>query len=305
MEVVVLGSAAGGGFPQWNCNAPTSKRAREGSARAKWRTQASVAVSADGERWVMLNASPDARQQFLQNQCLWPREGLRDSPVRAVVLTSAEIDHVAGLLSMRESQPFVLWGTRRVLGLLAENPIFGALNPEFVQRHAFELGQSVDLAGSDGSLGLTMTAFAVPGKVPLFLEGRGPQNLTGVAEDTIGLEITSGDARFHYIPGCARMTPELEDRIRGSALVFFDGTLWSDDELVQLGISYKTGQRMGHMSIDGGAGTLAAFDKLDVGRKIFIHVNTTNPVLDEDSPERAEVAAHGWEVAEDGMRITL
>jgi pyrroloquinoline quinone biosynthesis protein B len=305
MEVVVLGSAAGGGFPQWNCNAPTSKRAREGSARVKWRTQASIAVSADGERWVMLNASPDARQQLLQNRCLWPREGLRDSPVRAVVLTSAEVDHVAGLLSMRESQPFVLWGTERVLGLLAENPIFGALNPEFVQRRTFALGRSVELAGSDGPLGLAMTAFAVPGKVPLFLEGRDPQRLAGVAEDTIGVEISSGDARFHFIPGCARMTPELAERVRGSALVFFDGTLWSDDELVRLGISHKTGQRMGHMSINGGSGTLAAFDKLGVSRKIFIHVNTTNPVLDEESPERAKVAAHGWEVAEDGMRISL
>ena len=305
MEVVVLGSAAGGGFPQWNCNAPTSKRAREGSARAKWRTQASVAVSADGKRWVMLNASPDARQQLLQNRCLWPREGLRDSPVRAVVLTSAEVDHVAGLLSMRESQPFVLWGTKRVLGLLAENPIFGALNPDFVQRQTFALGEPVALAGSDGPLGLTMTAFAVPGKVPLFLEGRDPQHLSGVAEDTIGLEVTADGARFHFIPGCARMTPELEVRLRGSKLVFFDGTLWSDDELVRLGISHKTGQRMGHMSINGGSGTLNAFEKLDVERKIFIHVNTTNPVLDEESPERAEIAAHGWEVAEDGMRITL
>jgi pyrroloquinoline quinone biosynthesis protein B len=305
MEVVVLGSAAGGGFPQWNCNAPTSKRAREGSARAKWRTQASVAVSADGERWVMLNASPDARQQLLQNRCLWPREGLRDSPVRAVVLTSAEVDHVAGLLSMRESQSFVLWGTQRVLGLLAENPIFGALNPEFVRRQAFPLGEQIQLAGSDGPLGLAMTAFAVPGKVPLFLEGRDPQHLSGTAEDTIGLEITARSAKFHFIPGCARMTRELEERLRGSALVFFDGTLWSDDELVGLGVSNKTGQRMGHMSINGGSGTLSAFDKIDVRRKIFIHVNTTNPVLDEDSPERAEVVAHGWEVAEDGMRITL
>ena len=305
MEVVVLGSAAGGGFPQWNCNAPTSKRAREGSGRAQWRTQASVAVSADGKRWVMLNASPDARQQLLQNRCLWPREGLRDSPVRAVVLTSAEVDHVAGLLSMRESQPFVLWGTKRVLGLLAENPIFGALNPDFVQRRTFALGEPVALAGSDGPLGLTMTAFAVPGKVPLFLEGRDPQHLSGVAEDTIGLEVTADGARFHFIPGCARMTPELEARLRGSKLVFFDGTLWSDDELVRLGISHKTGQRMGHMSINGGAGTLNAFEKLDVERKIFIHVNTTNPVLDEESPERAEIAARGWEVAEDGMRITL
>lgn len=305
MEVVVLGSAAGGGFPQWNCNAPTSKRAREGSARAKWRTQASIAVSADGNRWAMLNASPDARQQLLQNRCLWPRKGLRDSPVRAVVLTSAEVDHVAGLLSMRESQAFVLWGTGRVLGLLAENPIFGALNPESVQRRAFVLGERVELAGSDGPLGLAMTAFAVPGKVPLFLEGRDPQHLSGTAEDTIGLEIASGGVTFHFIPGCARMTPELEGRLRGSALVFFDGTLWSDDELLRLGISHKTGQRMGHMSINGAAGTLNAFDRLDVKRKLFIHVNTTNPVLDEESPERAEVAAHGWEVAEDGMRITL
>jgi pyrroloquinoline quinone biosynthesis protein B len=305
MEVVVLGSAAGGGFPQWNCNAPTSKRAREGSARAKWRTQSSIAISADGERWIMLNASPDARQQMLQNQCLWPRKGLRDSPVKAVVLTSAEIDHVAGLLSMRESQPFVLWGTRRVLGLLAENPIFGALNPDFVQRRTFALEEQIELAGSDGPLGLAMTAFTVPGKVPLFLEGRDPQHLGGTAEDTIGLEITAGSAKLHFVPGCARMTPELEDRLRGSALVFFDGTLWSDDELVRLGISHKTGQRMGHMSINGGSGTLSAFEGLDVRRKIFIHVNTTNPILDEESPERAEVVARGWEVAEDGMRITL
>jgi pyrroloquinoline quinone biosynthesis protein B len=305
MEVMVLGSAAGGGFPQWNCNAPTSRRAREGVGRAKWRTQASVAVSADGERWLMLNASPDARQQLLQNRCLWPRKGLRDSPVRAVVLTSAEVDHVAGLLSMRESQPFVLWGTQRVLDLLAENPIFGALNPEFVRRRAFTLDEPVDLIGGDGPMGLGLTAFAVPGKVPLFLESRDPQHLAGVAEDTIGLELSAVGARFHFIPGCARMTPELERRLRGSALVFFDGTLWSDDELIRLGVSHKTGQRMGHMSINGGAGTLTAFDKLDVARKIFIHVNTTNPVLDEESPERAEIASHGWEVAEDGMRITL
>ena len=305
MEVVVLGSAAGGGFPQWNCNAPTSKRAREGSARTKWRTQASVAVSADGERWVMLNASPDARQQFLQNQCLWPRQGLRDSPVRAVVLTSAEIDHVAGLLSMRESQPFALWGTRRVLGLLAENPIFGALNPQYVQRQAFDLGERIELAGSDGPLDLAMTAFAVPGKVPLFLEGREPQHLAGVAEDTIGLEIVSGSAKFHYIPGCARMTPELEARLRGSALVFFDGTLWRDDEMIRAGAGPKTGRRMGHMSIDGAEGTLAGFAGLGVRRRILIHQNNTNPVLLADSPERAAVGAAGWEVAEDGMEITL
>lgn len=306
MEVVVLGSAAGGGFPQWNCNAPTSRRAREGTARAKWRTQASVAVSADGRNWAMLNASPDARHQLLQTRCLWPQEAPRHSPVQAVVLTSAEIDHVAGLLSMRESQPFVLWGTQRVLGLLQENPIFNALNPAFVERRAFDLDRRTEIVGRDGPLGLAITAFAVPGKVPLFLESRDPANLGGVAEDTIGLEVAAGGKCFHYVPGCARMTPELAARLRGSDLVFFDGTLWTDDELVRLGISEKTGHRMGHMSINGGdAGTLAVFDALDVRRKVFIHVNTTNPVLDEDSPEHAEARAHGWEVAEDGMRISL
>ncbi|HWA49389.1 MAG TPA: pyrroloquinoline quinone biosynthesis protein PqqB [Dongiaceae bacterium] len=305
MDVVVLGSAAGGGFPQWNCNAPTSKRAREGAVRAKWRTQASIAVSADGKNWVMLNASPDARQQLLQTRSLWPQEAPRHSPVHAVVLTSAEVDHVAGLLSMRESQPFTLWGTERVLDLLKENPIFDALNPDFVERRAFALDRRVEIAGPGGPLGLAMTAFAVPGKVPLFLESRDPQHLGGVAEDTIGLEISAGGRSFHYVPGCARMTPELAERLRGSDLVFFDGTLWSDDELVRLGISHKTGQRMGHMSINGGAGTLSVFDRLDVRRKIFIHINTTNPVLDEDSPEHAEAVAHGWEIAEDGMRISL
>jgi pyrroloquinoline quinone biosynthesis protein B len=198
-----------------------------------------------------------------------------------------------------------LWGTARVLGLLAENPIFGALNPAFVERRSFALDHSVELVGCDGPLGLAMTAFAVPGKVPLFLEGRDPAHLGGVAEDTIGLEIAAGGKRFHFIPGCARMTPELAERLQGSELVFFDGTLWSDDELVRLGISEKTGKRMGHMSINGGAGTLSAFDALGVRRKIFIHVNTTNPVLDEESAERAEAVAHGWEVAEDGMRISL
>lgn len=305
MEVVVLGSAAGGGFPQWNCNAPTSRRAREGTPYAKWRTQASVAVSADGKNWTMLNASPDARQQLLQTPCLWPQEAPRHSPVGAVVLTSAEIDHVAGLLSMRESQRFVLWGTDRVLGLLRENPIFNALNPTFVERRAFVLERQTEIAGPSGSLGLSMTAFAVPGKVPLFLESRDPANLGGVAEDTIGLEISAGGKSFHYIPGCARMTPELAKRLRGSDLVFFDGTLWADDELVRLGISEKTGQRMGHMSIDGGTGTMSVFDSLDVRRKVFIHINTTNPVLDEETPEHAAARAHGWEIAEDGMRISL
>lgn len=305
MEVVVLGSAAGGGFPQWNCNAPTSSGARSGRIRAKWRTQNSVAVSADGERWLLLNASPDLRQQLLQTPSLWPKKAPRHSPIEAVLLTGGEIDQVGGLLSMRESQPFFLWATRRVHEVLAENPIFAALNPEYVTRRPLSLDIPVEIEGPQSPLGLSVTAFPVPGKVPLFLEGRDPANLAGTREDTIGLEIANGQSVFHYIPGCAEMTLDMRRRLQGSALVFFDGTLWSDDELIRLNISPKTGQRMGHMSVDGNHGTLAAFNDLNVQRKIFIHINTTNPLLDDDSPERAIAAKHGWEVAEDGMRITL
>jgi pyrroloquinoline quinone biosynthesis protein B len=159
-------------------------------------------------------------------------------------------------------------------------------------------------------LGFNIEAFPVPGKVPLFLEGRNQGNLGGMPEETVGLEVTalgnsSGKARFHYIPGCARMTPELRQRLKGSGLVFFDGTLWQNNEMIDLGIGQKTGARMGHMNISGEDGTLAAFADLDVKRKVLIHVNTTNPVLDEGSPERAEIKAKGWDVAEDGMRIVL
>src|SRR5690348_13202064 len=307
MEVVVLGSAAGGGFPQWNCNAPLSKAARDGSIKTKWRTQASIAVSADGARWLLVNASPDLRQQLMQTKALWPREAPRHSPIDAVLLTSGEIDHVAGLLSLRESQRFTLWATPRILEILGENSIFGALNPDYVARKTFPLGTVFEPTGAHGGLGFTVEAFPVPGKVPLFLEARNAGNLGGMPEETVGLEVAAknGAARFHYIPGCARMTPELRQRLKGSALVFFDGTLWQNDEMIQLGIGQKTGQRMGHMNISGEDGTVAAFADLEVKRKVFIHVNTTNPVLDEGSPERAEITKQGWDVAEDGMRIQL
>jgi pyrroloquinoline quinone biosynthesis protein B len=305
MFIVVLGSAAGGGFPQWNCNAPTSRGVREGRIRAKPRTQASIAVSHDGKDWLLINASPDFRQQQAAARQLWPVERPRHSPIKAVLLTSAEIDHVAGLLSMRESQAFTLWATGRVHDILAENPIFGALAPDYVMRRSFDLGKPWDITGSAGPLGLTVEAFSVPGKVPLFLEARNRDNLAGNAEDTIGLRVADGDKSFFYIPGCARLTDDLRDRLRGASLLFFDGTLWTDDELQGLGISAKTGQRMGHMSIDGTAGTIVAFRELQVQRKLFIHINTTNPVLDEGSAAHATMRAAGWEIAEDGMEIRL
>lgn len=268
MRIIVLGSAAGGGHPQWNCHTPASLRAWQRADATQRRTQASIAVSADGERWALINASPDFRQQILATPALWPQQGLRHSPIEAVLLTSGEVDHIAGLLSMRESQPFALHASRRVLDLLAQNPIFDAVNPQYVSRQPFTLNAPLTVSG------LQLTPFSVPGKVPLFMESRSGGDLAGSQEETLGLTIDDGQHRVHYIPGCAAMTDALRARLHGAELVFFDGTLWRDDEMVQLGISQKTGKRMGHMSIDGPEGTIAAFAPLNVARKIFIHLNT-------------------------------
>jgi pyrroloquinoline quinone biosynthesis protein B len=309
LHIRVLGSAAGGGYPQWNCNHPNSRRARSGDPAAPMRTQSSLAVSANGADWVLFNASPDLRQQINENDILHPRVGLRDSPIQAVVLTNADVDHVAGLLNLRESQPFNVYATRRVLDVLAANSIFNVLNPQFVGRRPMALDEDLRLLGAgDLDLGISLHPFAVPGKVALWLEDESSgENFGSVEEDTIGLEVREADGRtaFFYLPACARMTDDLADRLRGAPLVFFDGTLWVDDEMVRDGVGVKTGRRMGHMSLSGEDGSIAAFRDIDVGRKVFIHINTTNPVLAADTPERREAEAAGWEIARDGMAIEV
>lgn len=306
MRIVVLGAAAGGGVPQWNCNAPISAGVREGRIGSPCRTQASITVSLDRERWVLINASPDLRQQFLAQRRLWPRPGrLRDTPVQAVLLTGAEIDNVAGLLTMRERQAFSLWATGRVLAMLDENPIFAALDRAIVPRCPLPLDRTVALSGPEGELGIAVQAFAVPGKLPLYLEKRSPGDLAGAPEDSIGLEISAGGKTFHYIPGCASLTPAIRARIERSSLLFFDGTLWRDDEMVAAGTGSKTGRRMGHMSMSGPEGSIARLGDLQIRRKMFIHINNSNPALLADSPERAELTRAGWELAADGMEIEL
>lgn len=308
MRVKVLGSAAGGGYPQWNCNHPNSRRARAGDAAAPQRTQSSIAVSADGVDWVLFNASPDLRQQINDNPVLHPRDALRASPIKAAVLTNADVDHVAGLLNLRESQPLRIYATQRVLSVLAANSIFNVLNPAFVSREAMTLEQECALTRPDGSpLGFSVVPFSVPGKVALWLEdvNRGA-NFGTVEEDTIALEVRcEGRTRFFYIPGCAHMTRELSARLKDAPLVFFDGTLYTDDEMIRDGVGVKTGARMGHMSVSGPDGTIAAFAELGVKRKVFIHINTTNPILIADTPERAAVTAAGWEVSFDGMDVAV
>lgn len=311
MHIHVLGSGAGGGFPQWNCNHPISRRARNKEANARPRTQSSIAVSADGQDWFLFNASPDLRQQINDNAILQPdpKQGPRHSPIKGVVVTNADVDHITGLLTLRESQPLRIYGTRRVMGILSTNAVFNVLNPEFVKREIITLNQPTELLHPDGKpSGIVVAPFAVPGKIALWLEDATKgANFGSVAEDTIALEVrnTAAQTLFFYVPGCASMPPELAQRLRGAPLVFFDGTLWTDDEMIKGKVGTKTGKRMGHMSVNEPDGTIAAFKDLGVKRKIFIHVNTTNPILLEDSAERAACTAAGWEVAYDGMEITI
>jgi pyrroloquinoline quinone biosynthesis protein B len=309
LRLLVLGSAAGGGFPQWNSNDAASKRARADDAAAPARSQSSIAITADERRWVVFNASPDLRQQINDNRPLHPSNGVRHSPIASVVLSNGDVDHVAGLLTLRESYPFSLYGTARVLSILRANSIFNVLNPEFVERRPMRLDETFEVRTRDGqATGVMVEAFHVPGKVALYLEDpRAGSGFGTQPEDTVGLRIAARDgaSQCFYIPGCAAVTDDLARRLVGAAVVLFDGTLWRDDEMIAAGVGTKTGRRMGHMSVSGADGTMAAFEQLDVGRKIFVHVNNTNPILLADSPERAIIERAGWEVAHDGMEIRL
>jgi pyrroloquinoline quinone biosynthesis protein B len=300
LRIVVLGAAAGGGFPQWNANNVACRRARSGDPAARPRSQCSIAVSGNDEDWIVVNASPDLRQQIEARPLLQPHHGLRHSPIAAVVLTGGEVDAVAGLLHLRESQAFTLLATARVHDALHANPIFNALSPAFVQRCPVRLDEAFDLPG-----GVRAELFSVPGKVALYLEREGG-DLAGDAEDTVGLQLSDASgSTCVFVPGCARLPPAVAGRLQGADVVFFDGTLYTDDEMIREGSGVKTGQRMGHMSLTGSDGTIAAFRDLGVRRKVFIHINNSNPILLDDSPERAIVENAGWEVAYDGMEIVL
>jgi pyrroloquinoline quinone biosynthesis protein B len=299
LRLIVVGSAAGGGYPQWNCGSAVSALFWEGDTRVVPRTQSSIAASVDGKRWVLLNASPDLRHQIIATPALHPQAGERHSPIAAVVLTNGDIDHIAGLLTLRERQPFDLYATAAIQEVLSANPIFEALDRGVVRRHTIVLGETVDTG-----TGVQVEIFPVPGKVPLYMENGEPE-IGAETETTIGARVIGRDgASAFYIPGCAFLSPALRKRLADAALILFDGTLWTDDEMIRDHVGVKTGKRMGHMSVSGADGTVAAFAGLDVKRKLFIHINTTNPILLDDSAERAEAEAAGWEVTYDGMEIS-
>jgi pyrroloquinoline quinone biosynthesis protein B len=308
LRVVVLGAAAGGGVPQWNCGCPVCRKARTEQPELQ-STQASIAVSADGYHWFLINASPDLRQQLIATPQLHPAAGkLRHSPISGVILTNGEIDAVAGLLSMREGWPFTIYAHARVLAILKANSIFNVLNEKNVRRQPIDVNATFELALPDGSpSGIEVLPFAVPGKGAWYLEGKAhPAGDDGVG-DTLGLRI--GDKAsgrfFYFLAACAHVTDDLKSRLAGASAVFFDGTVWRDDELIVAGLGNKTGQGMGHIAMSGESGAIAALAGLDIGSKMFLHINNSNPVLLRDSAERKTAERAGWQIPADGTEITL
>ncbi len=293
MRFLVLGAAAGGGLPQWNCGCSNCQDARSGKIASA--SQSSLAVSLDGRDWAVLNASPDIRAQMMACPAMHPRD-LRDTPLASVLLTNGDIDHIAGLLSLREQTPFRMFATSEIHKVLADNRVFDAVNVEKVSREPVEIGQGFEVLP-----GLQARVFPVPGKVPLFMEGETVQTDL-VGEQTVGVRLSDGQTVAYYIPGCADVTGDLLDTLADADKLFFDGTLWEDNEMIRSGTGVKTGKRMGHISISGPEGSIARLAGLKAD-KTFIHINNTNPVWQPDGPERAFVLAQGWRVAADGMEI--
>jgi pyrroloquinoline quinone biosynthesis protein B len=308
LRVVVLGAAAGGGVPQWNCGCPVCLKSRTEHPELR-STQASIAVSADGDHWFLINASPDLRQQLIATPQLHPGTGkLRHSPISGVVLTNGEVDAVAGLLSMREGWPFTIYAHAKVLSILKDNSIFNVLNEKNVRRQPIEVDKAFEPALPDGSpSGIEILPFAVSGKSAWYLEGKTHPGGAEGAGDTLGLRVAdkATDKYFYFLAACAGVTDDLKSRIAGAPLIFFDGTVWRDDELIAAGLGNKTGQAMGHIAMSGDSGAIAALAGLDIASKIFLHINNSNPALLRDSAERKIAERAGWQIPADGTEFTL
>jgi pyrroloquinoline quinone biosynthesis protein B len=295
----VLGAAAGGGFPQWNCRCPTCEAARSGTV-ARPRTQSSIAIRGAEGPWFLANASPDLRQQ-LETIAVERVDGLRAAPVAGVLLTDAEIDHTAGLLLLRESStPLRMYGSEQVRrALTAGYPVLPIL-AEYsgVDWRPLEPGGgAVAIEGSS----LEVSSFAAGGDAPRYLAG------TGTEVEATGLVFRdrAGDGVLTYVPGLARLDDEVLGRLAASDVVLVDGTFWRDDELLRLGISERTAGQMGHVPLSGPHGSLQALARLERPRVVLVHINNTNPVLLEDSPERDAVLRAGVEIAEDGLEVAV
>ncbi|MFQ3623590.1 MAG: pyrroloquinoline quinone biosynthesis protein PqqB [Acetobacteraceae bacterium] len=305
MRVRILGAAAGGGFPQWNCGCRQCDGVRRGTLRAVARTQVTIALSGDGSRWVLLNCGPEIRSQIESFPELWPRAP-RHSPIATIVLTCGDLDHTLGLLSLRENHPLTLFATETVRhGFTDGNALYRTLErfPGQVTWRPLVADHEVPLDHADAAqASLFATPVPAPGKPPLHRDGAAGR--TG--EETVGLLVRDrAGRRLAAFPGAGGITPAMRAAMAAADAVLFDGTFWSEDELSRPGLMDRRAADMAHLPIGGPQGSLALLADLAAAHRIYVHVNNTNPILDEDSAERAAVERAGWRVAEDGMEIVL
>ncbi|WP_040661965.1 pyrroloquinoline quinone biosynthesis protein PqqB [Nitrococcus mobilis] len=303
MELLVLGSGAGGGFPQWNCNCPNCAGLRAGRIRAYSRTQSSICITADGRNWVLVNASPDLRQQLTRTPLLQPARASRDTGIQAVILIDSQLDHTSGLLTLREGKRLPLYTTAAVYqDLTGAFPLVRVL-----EHYCGSSWHEIPLHGRGFTVaeipGLEFQAIPLASKAPPYC----PQHSTPRPGETIGLLVrdpVTGGTIF-YAPGIGRIEPRLVSTLAQADCVLLDGTFWSEDEMQRLGVGKKRAADMGHLPLNGPGGLLELLRGLKVKRKILIHINNTNPILDDDSPERQQLAREGIELAWDGMHLRL
>lgn len=308
MKIIVLGSAAGGGFPQWNCNCPNCDGLRKGTIKAKARTQSSIAVSSNGTDWVLINASPDILAQIRATPALQPARSQRDTGITAVILMDAQVDHITGLLMLREGKPLTLYCTSSVWEDLSNGlPLANVLSHYCgVNWHPLQASTSNANAPAiviPGIANIGFTPLALKSKAPPY----SPHRNNPQPGDNIGLLIEDQNSgkKLFYAPGLGEIEPHINDAMHMADCVLVDGTLWTNDEMIRLGLSKKTSADMGHLPQSGPNGMIAVLDALGSQRKILIHINNSNPILNEDSPEADTLQRHGIEVAYDGMEISL
>jgi pyrroloquinoline quinone biosynthesis protein B len=299
LKAIVLGSAAGGGYPQWNCCCSVCSLFWRGDKRVRRRTQSSLAISCDERNWVLLNCSPDIREQISATKELHPSQGLRHSPIVSIVLTNGDIDHIGGLLSLREQHSFTVWAAADVLGQIHSNGVFGVLDPGKVSFREIHPRTSFTPVP-----GLEVEAFEVPGKVPLYRE-TGEKPVVDRGGNTMGLHLRTDSRTMSYVPGCGDIDSQLLVDLSKTDVLLFDGTVWTDDEMMQSGVGQKTGRRMGHVPVSSEDGSIKRLAALHATRRLFVHLNNTNPLLIDGSLQRLEAEGHGWQVAHDGLEITL
>jgi pyrroloquinoline quinone biosynthesis protein B len=309
MRVKILGSGAGGGFPQWNCACSNCGALRAGTFHGKARTQAELAISADNRSWFLLGASPDLRTQIEATPELHPREGLRQSPIVGAVLANADVDHVLGLLLLRELQPLRVYTTDSIRRILTEdNSMFAMLQrvpaqvtwTSFAPRTVFPL---LTAAGEDS--GLRCRALSLGTHYPAYV-APARQSELNAGEASLGLIVESPSGkRLAYMPAVPQIDDALLHEIEPVDVLLFDGTFWDDDELIRIQGSGQSARQMGHVPVSSGDGSLSRLAGLQRPRKIYVHINNTNPMLNEAGPEYREVRDSGWEIAEDGWQFDL